>query len=270
MLKIKVIKKFNLIKSEIEREWNVMKRNKINFISELLWPILDYFSTLYAYSSFNVSDLYQFGIRDKKSLFNFLISGMLLFNMFWTTSTVGLDFENERYFGNLNTLMESPADLLFILIGRGSAKILDCLWIFIIYFVGMLLFDGYYFINNLSFIFCALLLGILSSILWGAFVGAILIQSRKLAFIFSFFDSPMNLFSGTSMPIDVLPLIFRMLSLLFPLTFTLKVVRYVLSGKVLTLKDWSAYLLFIITILLITSALCYIFKKRVYLGKGLD
>ena len=75
-------------------------------------------------------------------------------------------------------------------------------------------------------VFLGLLL--LASTVWGGMVGALCLFSRDSSLIMDFLETPMNLFSGTQIPVSCFPLWARALSLLFPLTYCLQLIRMLL------------------------------------------
>lgn len=244
-----------------------MRKNKRNyrsklsdFISLFVWPALIYFSVLFTYHVFDLSNLAQYNIFNIRNLELFLISGALGYYCFWAIVQNALNIQLERENGTIEIVFLSPANRLALLYGRALGNIIQSFGLFISFSIVIIVrntgISGYTFIS-LLFTFFLLLV---SSVLWGGLIYAIFILSRNVNFWFTLFDEPMNLFTGVKIPISSFPTSIQVISFIFPLTYCLFLIRYVLGIQSVLWKHillyyiFSSSLVFIVTVVLLTIA----------------
>lgn len=98
-----------------------------------------------------------------------------------------------------------------------------CFCVFILIYTGTVGFDN---LILLPFIF---LLLTVSSTIWGGMLNTVFLFSRDASIIMDIFDTPMVLFSGSRIPVRSFPQWAKILSLLFPLTYCINIMRFVLN-----------------------------------------
>ena len=140
-------------------------------------------------------------------------------NLYWRLTAI----ENLKYFGSLYglsgvKLKEKIAELLKIVgleeaedipVERYSKGMKQRLQILILPFIFLLL--------------------LLSSTIWGGMLNSIFMFSRDASIIMDIFDTPMTLFSGSRIPRNCFPFWAKMISLVFPLTYCINIIRFVLN-----------------------------------------
>ena len=98
-----------------------------------------------------------------------------------------------------------------------------CFCVFILFYTKAIQFNN---ILILPFVFLLLLL---SSTIWGGMLNSIFMFSRDASIIMDIFDTPMTLFSGSRIPRNCFPFWAKMISLVFPLTYCINIIRFVLN-----------------------------------------
>ena len=98
-----------------------------------------------------------------------------------------------------------------------------CFCVFILFYTKAIQFNN---ILILPFVFLLLLL---SSTIWGGMLNSIFMFSRDASIVMDIFDTPMTLFSGSRIPRNCFPFWAKMISLVFPLTYCINIIRFVLN-----------------------------------------
>lgn len=223
------------------------------YISLLIWPILTVVSTFFSYKSFDIMYLNKMGISSISDLAIFLLTGFLCYNCFWVMVQSAFFMRYERENGTLETIFLSPAPRLSIVYGRSMGTLFQATWILVLY-VFLVLIIGKKQIFNIIFVLpLVFIIVIISSIIWGGFINSIFIVSRDIDFWFSVCDEPMKLLSGVSLPVSIMPLALKTISAVFPLTYSLDLIRGVLVGEKFQSQVLVNYVMANLLIIVITT-----------------
>lgn len=255
------IKNFVLIiKAEIQKQQQYDYHSPFVYFSLLIWPILGFFEVYYTYQPFSLTG-YP-GISNNRELLAFLGSGFMAYTCFWSMVQNAWSMSSqERSGGTLEIAYLSPANRLALTYGKALGALLQEVWMFCCFCVFLLFCTGTLRPANLFLMPLIFLLLILSSTLWGGMLNAIFLFSRDSSIVMDVFDTPMTLFSGARIPVPCFPRWARVLSLCFPLTYCLNLIRFLLHIQE-SQNGWQKDLAGLALCLGIMAALTFIFLRK--------
>jgi len=205
---------------------------KAVFFSLLLWPVLTFVTSWYSMKPFRTdgdSPLLRF-IPDG-NLPLFLLTGYLVFQLYWTVVQSAWTFERERKEGTLETVFLAPGSKLAFLFGRSLYSLGSGMWMFGAFAVLTFLFVAQVNAVLWGHLLLALLVSVLSATAWGALLCAVALFSRDSGYLYYIFQAPMELFGGVRIPIAALPAWGKWIALFFPVTYSLLTIRDAIAGK---------------------------------------
>lgn len=218
---------------ELKKQLRNHQRNKIEFISTLLWPILLLGITYGTYKSFNTRILSNIGIQSQSDLLLFLITGALAYNFFWLSVQTAFLMVTERASGTLEIQFLSPANRYALMSGRALGTLIPEVWMFTIFSLAMAIASNGFNGQQMTHLFICFVLLVVSSTIWGAFINALFLISRDATFYFTLFDEPMRFLSGSQIPIQRFPVVFQIVGAIFPATHVLILIRqFLLTGDI--------------------------------------
>lgn len=243
--------------AEAVKQRRVMYNSPLPYISALLWPVLSVTAAYYMYLPFVEQPALaarMLGGREG-SLLAFIVTGYLGFTFFYSVvQTAWVNSNQERVSGTLETLFLTPASRLAVAIGNSAMGLLESVWMFLIFALVLVVATGGGRVSPvaLAVSFVAILL---PAVAWGTFLTALMLFARDAGLIFTVLDEPMQFFSGVRLPVSALPVWGRLLSFLFPLSFSLRAVRGLLvEGRRLAEVAPDVALLLGVTVALVTAA----------------
>ena len=170
------------------------------------------------------------GISDSKELLAFLGTGFMSYTCFWSMVQNAWSMANqERKGGTLEITFLSPANRLAMMYGRALGALIQEVWMFCCFCVFILVYTKAIQFHNILILPFIFLLLLLSSTIWGEMLNSIFMFSRDASIIMDIFDTPMTLFSGSRIPRNCFPFWAKMISLVFPLTYCINIIRFVLN-----------------------------------------
>ena len=227
---------FLVIKAEIKKQQKHDYHSAFVYLSLLIWPILGFLEVYYTYKPFSLTG--YMGISDSKELLAFLGTGFMSYTCFWSMVQNAWSMANqERKGGTLEITFLSPANRLAMMYGRALGALIQEVWMFCCFCVFILVYTKAIQFHNILILPFIFLLLLLSSTIWGGMLNSIFMFSRDASIIMDIFDTPMTLFSGSRIPRNCFPFWAKMISLVFPLTYCINIIRFVLNigGKE---KQW--------------------------------
>lgn len=246
-----------------------MKKQRINYfsswstyISLLIWPILTVTTTFYSYKSFDILYLNKMGISSISDLAIFLLTGFLCYNCFWVMVQNAFFMRNERENGTLETIFLSPAPRLSIVYGRAMGALFQSTWILILYTFFVLMIEKKQLCNIVIVLPLVYIIVIFSAIIWGGFINSIFIVSRDVDFWFLLCDEPMKLLSGVTLPVGIMPFLLKIISAIFPLTYSLNIIRHLLIGENFSYYILEKYVFMNSMIIAVTSIILFQAEKN--------
>lgn len=253
----------NVVMAEIIKQHRNWFNSIFTYFSLLVWPILVFINVYFTYKPFEGSyGTKLYNLIGNDSLVLFLIIGFLGYNCFWAMVQSAWQMSFERQSGTLDIIFMAPVNKLMLVYGRALGSIFESIWMFSIFGIIVMFMTDVFLLHTLLMLPVVFFLLIVSATIWGGLMNVIFLFSRDATFLFSIFDEPMILFSGVRIPTQVFPLWGRIISVLFPLTHTLVIIRKVLSNREIYLKDFLAIIITNALIIGITLLLIKLAEKR--------
>ncbi|SEC28298.1 ABC transporter permease [Paenibacillus sp. GP183] len=221
------------LRAELIKQRSDSFKGRMVFFSLLLWPALMFVSAYFAmkpYRNGAGSAISQFIPGGNVSLF--LLSGFLIFQLFWTVVQSAWTFERERQMGTLELVWLTPASKMAFLFGRSIYALLSGMWMFVIFSVLIFVFVADFDKVLWGYFAFSLVLALISALVWGVFLCSICLFSRDSSFIYYIFQDPMSLFGGVRIPITVFPIWAKVCSFFFPVTYSLFLLREAIGGSI--------------------------------------
>ncbi|AKG35113.1 ABC transporter permease [Paenibacillus durus] len=218
--------------AEMLKQHRSRTRGKAVFFSMLLWPALAFLTSYYAMQPYRTGEGSALSrVIPSGGIPLFLLSGYLVFQLFWTTVHSAWLFEMERKQSTLEIIFLTPSSKMAFLYGRSLYSLFNGIWMFAAFS-----FLTFWFIADPGEVKWAVLLPVLalivcSAVIWGAMLSAVSLFSRDSGLLYYIFQAPMELFGGVRIPPSVFPVWAKGLSLLFPVTYSLILVRGALYGN---------------------------------------
>lgn len=216
-----------VIRAEILKQKRHDYHSAFVYFTLLIWPVLGFLEVYYTYKPFEITG--YMGIADSKELLAFLGTGFMAYTCFWSMVQNAWSMANqERSGGTLEITFLSPANRLAVSYGKALGALIQEVWMFCCFCVFLFLYTGNLTLDNfivLPFIFFLLLV---SSTIWGGMLNTIFMFSRDASIMMDLFDTPMTLFSGSRIPVKCFPNWAKIISLIFPLTYCIHIIRCVL------------------------------------------
>lgn len=199
--------------------------SKFQMITLMLWPGLVILEMWYGFMAFPLEVFERFAIIGRDQVFLFLILGhlsLLIFNSL-VQSAWGMQFEKRQ--GTLEGIFMTPVNRLVWLYSRCLAVLLSNSFIFMIGVTLVFLLALPLTAINLGKMLLVMLLILFSGVIWGGFLITLFFLVRDGTLLYSIFEGLQGVIAGIQIPISVYPLILRSFASLFPLTYTVLIVR---------------------------------------------
>ncbi|TGA98173.1 ABC transporter permease [Sporolactobacillus shoreae] len=246
----------SIIWAEVRKSHRHNFNNHLVYFSLFVWPAILFINAYYAFKPFNLqagSPLARFVPFDKLGLF--LITGYLAYIFFWSLVQSAWQMAYERQQGTLELLLLTPVPRIWLMFGRAAANLIEAVWLFSAFSLLIILFMGGVHVAEWWLVPVAIVLLVLSAVIWGGFLNIIFLFSRDAGVLYTLFEAPMEFFSGVRMPVLAFPIWAKSIAFLFPLTYVLTILRgVVMEGK--TFRDLSGSLILllgVLTVLVIAS-----------------
>jgi ABC-2 type transport system permease protein len=141
---------------------------------------------------------------------------------------------NERYFGTLSSLLATPASRPALFLGRALPPIANGVLVSAFGFcVGLVLLEFHLDVDAVPALVLVVLVTVISCTSLGMLLGSIGIRSRDVFFAANLMYFLMLLFTGTNVPLDVLPGWMQGVGRSLPITHGIEAARGVVSGRTL-------------------------------------
>lgn len=233
-----MINYFKSIKCEMYKQIKMLLVSKNAIILMTLYPILE-FAILYGrYLPFNTTELVE-NFETQTGIpyyFSFFLIGYIGLMLFQSVMLTGWFFARERVMGTLELTYMTPANKLGLLTGNAIVGLVKNVWLSMIFALMMAVFMPNSININIFQVILVLPIFIIPAICWGTFVNSLLMFSRNNSLIFTFLSNPLSLFSGTEIPINVIPVWLRPISFVIPLTWSISIIRNILLKGVMYIE----------------------------------
>ncbi len=220
---IKVVRAeaFKQFKNRLHSVWVIF--------SMLLWPGLAFATAVFQFKPFDFTQLQsEISYLTDENLLTFIMIGYFAMVFFRSFVQSAWEFSDERTYGTLELIYLSPASRLAVMLGNAFSALITNVWMFVIFMFGIFTIFNEVVISNWWIIAIAFTVMVLMSILWGTFLNALFLFTRDSGMLFTVLEEPMELFSGVKIPLSVFPIWAKLIGSLFPLTYTVKLLRKVI------------------------------------------
>lgn len=238
---------FNILKASYERDFKIHLSYRLNIVGELFFSFVLVFMLFYIASVFENSES-DFLAKYNNNYFLFLLSGLMVFLFLTRVFSSMVHFvSSAQTLGYFESFFSSKTDPVLIILASSAFPITQGFLRLLFIFIFAIIFDSDSLtILNLFQIFSILLLSIIPFIGIGLLISSAVIVYKRASFISSIFLIGCIAFSGVIFPIDVLPIYLQKISLIFPSSFTLDLVRGVIIEEkfiIETIKDFFAIIM---------------------------
>lgn len=255
----------NTVIAEYTKQYKSNYHSYIIYFSMLIWPILNLITAFYTYMPFQDTAMGESIAQwiGKENIYTFIILGYLCLIFFNSLIQSAWYFSKERISGTLELIYLSPANRMGVVTGNALASLFESVWLFSIFCIGALFFRGNFSIVNPVMVIIALLVLIISAACWGILLNSVFLFSRDTRTLTTLLYDPMEWFSGTRIPFAALPMWGKILGAIFPLTWSLNIVRKIFMQR----ADLAAIKLDLLLIVVICIILVSISKVLLVLGE---
>jgi ABC-2 type transport system permease protein len=255
---------WKIVRAEMLKQHRILFGSKMMYFSMLVWPALELASAYFTFRPFlHAPDLARNWsvAADPSSVALFFITGLLGYTFFRSIVQASWQFSFERFHGTLEILFLSPANRLVLILANGAGGLVQSVWLFLTFSLGLILLVGGLHMASPAMIIVAFLGLLIPSLGWAAFLNSLCIFARDSGFVYTVIESTMSFFAGVRIPLPAFPFWVRAVGLLFPLTTSLVILRGALLSNE-TLQTLWPQLLFLggFTLLMLLTAML-ILKK---------
>jgi ABC-2 type transport system permease protein len=217
---------FKVMKAEMIKQQKNYLHNKTIYISLFLWPVLTFISAYYSYKPFQVDKIAD-AVRyiNEDNLIVFMLVGYMSLLFFRTLVQSAWMFSSERIYGTLELVYLTPANRLAFIMGNAVSSLFTSVWMFVVFGVSVLVLKGRYFNIDPYSAVAGIVLMVVLSVLWGMLLNSLFLFSRDTGFLFTLLEEPMEIFSGIKIPPGVFPIWAKIISMIFPLTYSAEALR---------------------------------------------
>ena len=210
-----------VMKAEIKKQQQNDYHSYFVYFSLLVWPILGFWEIYYTYRPFEAQG---------RELLAFLGTGFMAYTCFWSMVQNAWSMSNqERKNGTLEIAFLTPANRLAMVYGKALGALLQEVWMFCCFCIFVLFYTKTLRWDNLALLPLFLMLLLAASTVGGGMLNAVFLFSRDASILMDLFDAPMTLFAGTRIPVSCFPQWAKVISLFFPLTYCLNMIRFILG-----------------------------------------
>lgn len=260
-----------LLRAEIRRNFYNDSFSAFYIYSMIIWPIISFVQVNYNLKVFPIDSLNLRGINRESELLYFIFIGYSAYIFFQNTIQSCLRLGEERRMGTLSQIFLAPVNKLSWLYARALSMFLIYNWFFLIIFIiGNIHFMGVSIFNFLKISFSIIIL-MISSLVWGAFISVFFIVFRDGNLLFILLEGPQETFSGVQVPLKLVPIGIRIIGSLFPLSYTITLLRVVVLNVGENVpKILFCYIIVNIFVFFLTTTLLYIGEKHLRLQGAFD
>lgn len=257
----------NILKSELKRTLLNDSINRFYIFSIIIWPLISFIHTFYNLSLFPINKIKISYINSEMKLYYFIFIGYCVFILFSNAVQSSWRLGNERIQGTLSQVFLAPISKITWLYSRNFSLIISNSCFFIVmFFLGNILYSEKT-ITSILRIAIATIMLFISSWIWAAFISSFFIIMRDGSLLFVLIQGPQDTFSGVQVPLSISPKFIRIIGSIFPLSYTITLLREILINHSLN-SIYKSYLIFsVINILIVLITLIVIKFGESFLRK---
>ncbi|HEX6484592.1 MAG TPA: ABC transporter permease [Ktedonobacteraceae bacterium] len=219
---------WRVILAETLKQHRILFGSKLVYFSLLIWPGLELATAYYTFRPFlnapGIANHWSLA-ANPRAIALFFITGMLGFTFFWSLVQSAWQFSWERFNGTLELLFLSPANRLVLIIANGTGALIQSVWLFLTFTIGLITIIGGLNVANPAMYMLAFFGLLIPAMAWATFLNSFFIFARDAGFLYTLFEGTMSFFAGVRIPLFAFPLWIRIIGILFPLTTSLVVLR---------------------------------------------
>lgn len=257
---------WRVMAAEALKQHRLFFGSRLTYFSLFIWPVLQLTTAYYTFKPF--LDARGFAehwslAANPQGVFLFLATGMLGYTFFWSLVQSAWQFSRERFYGTLELIFLTPVNRLALLVANGTMALFQSTWLFLVFSIGLVTLIGGHglHISHPAMFLVAFLALLIPAVAWGTFLNSIFIFWRDASFLMTFLDEPTFFFAGVRIPLLALPIWARAVGALFPLTFSLGVLRDVLLEGATLITLWPQLLLLVTFSLVLLLAATWLLKR---------
>jgi len=222
-----------IVGAEMRKQYKNYFHSKFVYFSLFLWPMITFVNGYYQFKPFDFSAVSKtIPYLNEKSLLSFVLIGYMAMIFFRTLVQSAWRFSMERTAGTLELVYLSPASRLAIVLGNCLSALVNSVWLFLVFMVGIQLTYSEVLIQSPFWFTMAFIMMIVMSVLWGMLLNGLFIFTRDSSFLFTILEEPMEIFAGVKVPVSIMPLWAQFIAGFFPLTYAIKTLRMFMFEQV--------------------------------------
>lgn len=247
------------IRAEAIKQHKSNYHTSLMYFSMLVWPILQLLTSYYTYKPFQNTAMGEAVSKwvGQDKIFAFILFGYMGYTFFRCFVQSAWRFTFERTAGTLELIYLTPSSRLGVVLGNAASSLFESVWMFSVFCVGAVVLFTDTRIAGFHMLITAIMALVIPSICWGVFLNSLFLFTRDSAFLFTILEDPMELFGGSKVPFAAFPLWAKAIGSIFPLTWSLSVIREIFMHRAV-LSDIKSELLILVlvcTVLLILTML---------------
>lgn len=250
-----------VLKAEMVKQHKDYFHSKTIYISLFLWPVLTFISAYFGYKPFSMDKVSgALSYLNEDNLIIFMLIGYMCLIFFRSLVQSAWRFSMERIYGTLELIYLTPASRLAFILGNAISSLFESVWLFVIFGAGILLSRAGYFNVDYGAAVVGFILMIVLSMLWGMLLNSLFLFSRDTNFLFTILEEPMEIFGGVKIPSAVFPIWAKLISMVFPLTYSAEILRRaLLNGE--SIQSLSSFIWISIAIAILMFSITLICLK---------
>jgi len=215
-----------VLRGEIAKQHHHHYHSCFVFFSLLVWPVFGFFTVYFSYKPFSLAKGTLCGIAGSQDLMIFLCAGYMAYNCFWAIVQSAWNMTwLERQSGTLEIAFLSPANRLAMMYGKALGALFEETWMFLCFCLFMLFWAHGFSLRLLILLPLVFFVLLISASIWGGLLNTVFLLSRDASMIYSMFEDTMVLLAGVRVPVGSFPPWAKAISLVFPLTYCINIIR---------------------------------------------
>lgn len=248
-----------VLKAEMKKQHKNYFFSKSIYISLFIWPVLTFITAYYSYKPFRLDKIVgELDYINEKNLIIFVLMGYMCLIFFRCFVQSAWRFSMERTFGTLEFVYMTPANRLAFIMGNAVSSLFESIWLFVVFALGVFILNAAAYKINIICAIIGIILLIVLSMLWGMLLNALFLFSRDSSFLFTILEEPMEIFAGIKVPVAVFPIWAKVVSSVFPLTYTAEMLRriFIRGDGFMQIKGFVLISILIGLLMLCVTVIC--------------
>ena len=238
--------------------------SKTIYISLFIWPILNFITTYFSFKPFKILRS-NIPYLNEENMIIFILLGYMTMSLFRSLVQSAWNFSFERISGTLELIYMSPASRQGVIFGNALSSLFESVIVMVMFSIGVMILKRDALNINYVSLSIVFIITIIMAVLWGMMLNAMFLFSRDSGFLFTIFEEPMEIFAGVKVPTVLFPTWAKIISFIFPLTYSIEAVRRCILNKA-PINEIKNFILIGITIIVVlyilSNIIIYIVEKH--------